>query len=515
MPSAEMRTCCTVGGRRGARARNPALAQEVVQTQPQPVGRHQSRRLRIVLLPRLGRRPPTPFNRCRLMKARRDGRRPELPLPPPPPVEYPGWARRDIRDVGQLNPASSGSDPTLSVTPVGLSVDADAPDGYADRFPLGAYRPANALLAKVTAPRDVHPVDCQWSARGCCFVWRGGCGAHADRRCRHRPLHAEDAAAVQSVTGRAAILRPCARSRPIGKYEPNIRALVWPCARPSRGAGDRFRADRRCPPPRADWRDRPSACAKGRGCRRLAAPRPSEWEPVDNLTAWRFGLSTATGMAPLTACSIRPPQLRFPGSLAALTAEQRLNSAFVAAGLGVFSSVSLIDLYSAIQILHGCQRPAADRRLAGAPGLRRRGCRNASRRSGDCWRSARVAFLQRKAPARWPPARRPWSRRTPSSARRAGADFGDACRGYDEAAASGSASSASADDDAWTAAGRCWRLALRILPMSGRAASTPSSAGTIVSPNRIRSALLVGGLAGLGRIDTDTANSSTAATAWD
>ena len=25
-------------------------------------------------------------------------------LPPPPPVEYPGWARRDIRDVGQLNP---------------------------------------------------------------------------------------------------------------------------------------------------------------------------------------------------------------------------------------------------------------------------------------------------------------------------------------------------------------------------------------------------------------------------
>ena len=105
----------------------------------------------------------------------------------------------------------------------------------------------DALLAKVTAPRDVHPVD--WVAERAWLLLRMGeadaarmliAGVDTDR------FTPKMQAAVQSATGRAAILRPCARSRPIGKYEPNIRALVWPCARPSRGAGDRFRADRRC-----------------------------------------------------------------------------------------------------------------------------------------------------------------------------------------------------------------------------------------------------------------------------
>ena len=75
-----------------------------------------------------------------------------------------------------------------------------------------------------------------------------------------------------------------------------------------------------------------------------------EWEPVDSLTAWRFGLATATGMVPpdrlLNAAS---PQLRaFQARAPLLTPQQRLSSALIAAGLGVFSSQSLIDLYSAI-----------------------------------------------------------------------------------------------------------------------------------------------------------------------
>ena len=75
-----------------------------------------------------------------------------------------------------------------------------------------------------------------------------------------------------------------------------------------------------------------------------------EWDPVDSLTAWRFGLATATGMVPpdrlMNAAS---PQLRaFQARAPLLTPQQRLNSAFVAAGLGVFSSQSMVDLYSAI-----------------------------------------------------------------------------------------------------------------------------------------------------------------------
>src|SRR4029079_11943966 len=75
-----------------------------------------------------------------------------------------------------------------------------------------------------------------------------------------------------------------------------------------------------------------------------------EWDPVDTLTAWRFGLATGTGAAPpdrlLNASSL---QLRaFQARAPLLTAEQRLPSAMVAAGLGVFSSQNLVDLYSTI-----------------------------------------------------------------------------------------------------------------------------------------------------------------------
>ena len=75
-----------------------------------------------------------------------------------------------------------------------------------------------------------------------------------------------------------------------------------------------------------------------------------EWEPVEHLTAWRFGLATATGMAvPDKLLRSGSPQLRaFQARAPLLSAEQRLDSARVAAGLGVFSAQSLVDLYSTI-----------------------------------------------------------------------------------------------------------------------------------------------------------------------
>ena len=86
--------------------------------------------------------------------------------------------------------------------------------------------------------------------------------------------------------------------------------------------------------------------------------------------------------------------------------------------------------------------------------------------------------------------------------------------GYDEAAAKWISVIGSADDDA---SDRCWAMLALGAPNIADVGSGRLNAfiRRDVSPNRIRSALLVGGLAGLGRIDTDTANSSTAATAWD
>ena len=75
-----------------------------------------------------------------------------------------------------------------------------------------------------------------------------------------------------------------------------------------------------------------------------------EWDPVDQLTSWRFGLAAATGMIlPDRLLKTASPQLRaFQARSPLLSPEQRLPSAFIAAGLGVFSSQTLVDLYSSI-----------------------------------------------------------------------------------------------------------------------------------------------------------------------
>jgi hypothetical protein len=75
-----------------------------------------------------------------------------------------------------------------------------------------------------------------------------------------------------------------------------------------------------------------------------------EWDPVQDLTAWRYGLATATAMTPpkrlmdsassqLRAWYARAPLIPF---------EDRLQSARIATGLGVFSSQALVDVYSSI-----------------------------------------------------------------------------------------------------------------------------------------------------------------------
>src|SRR5438045_5520971 len=61
-----------------------------------------------------------------------------------------------------------------------------------------------------------------------------------------------------------------------------------------------------------------------------------EWDPVDSLTAWRFGLAAGTGAAPpdrlLNAASLRVRAFQARAPL--LTAAQRLPAAMVAAGPG-------------------------------------------------------------------------------------------------------------------------------------------------------------------------------------
>jgi hypothetical protein len=432
--------------------------------------------------------------------------------PPPPPIEYPGWAQRDPWVVGSLDPVvhGFGADPWGNASGAFLSTlmrRMDAP--LASRWAHIALR--DSLLARARAPRDVNPVD--WVAERAWLLLRMG-EADAARMLvagvdtnRFTPKMVQ--VAVQTALANADAPALCPIQDGIRKYDPLIRPLVQ--AMCSSLGGEPDTASAQIDDARRHGRvggvdlalaeKVVGAAANGRAA-------TIEWEPVDNLTAWRFGLASATGMAPPDRLiKAAPPQLRaFQARAPLLSPEQRLDSSLVAAGLGVFSSQSLVDLYSAIydstdssdlpetdawqlrQAFVGkddATRMAAIRRLLaiGKQGYQKEAARALAARAATLIEPS--ADLAKDAPEL-------------ISAMLAA--------GYDQAAARWIPAVGKMDNEF---ADRCWAMLALSSPNiadvgTGRVNSfirRDKSAG------RQRSALLVAGLAGLGRISTDTANS--------
>ncbi|MEN2786532.1 hypothetical protein ACFOKI_02495 [Sphingomonas qilianensis] len=75
-----------------------------------------------------------------------------------------------------------------------------------------------------------------------------------------------------------------------------------------------------------------------------------EWDGVDQLTAWRYGLATASGTEiPDTLLDSAGPQVRSWRALSPmLDARQRIAPADYAAARGVLSNAALVDLYGAL-----------------------------------------------------------------------------------------------------------------------------------------------------------------------
>ena len=330
----------------------PAVAQEVAQTQPQPGPAPATpvQSINVTSVPQsTGGRPSPSDSGGADESAVEEISNLNLP-PPPPPVEYPGWARRDPRAVGQLNPQELG----LGENPWGAASGAylsslmrtmDTP--LASRWVHIALR--DALLAKADAPVQVNPVD--WVAERAWLLLRMG-EADAARMLvsgvdtnQFSPKMVQ--VAVQSALANGDAPALCPIEGGISKYDPNIRALVQAmcsslAGEPATAAAQIDDARRRGRIGGIDL----ALAEKVVGAAGSGRATTIEWEPVDNLTAWRFGLATATGMAPpdrlLNAAS---PQLRaFQARSPLLTPQQRLSSALVATGLGVFSSQSLMDL---------------------------------------------------------------------------------------------------------------------------------------------------------------------------
>jgi hypothetical protein len=432
--------------------------------------------------------------------------------PPPPPVEYPGWARRDPRDVGQLNPTEIGlgADPFGTASGTFLSTlmrRMDTP--IASRWAHIALR--DALLARAAAPRDVNPVD--WAAERAWLLLRMGeadaarmlvAGVDTDR---FTPKMVQ--VGVQSALANGDPPALCPLQDGIAKYDPNIRALVQ--AMCSALAGEPETASAQIDDARRRGRiggiDLMLA-QKVVGAAGSGRAATIEWDPVDSLTAWRFGLSVATGMMPpdrlINASST---QLRaFAARSPLLTPQQRLNSALVATGLGVFSSQSLMDLYSAVydatdpgdlagtdawQLRQAFVGKDADTRIAAIRKLLAIG------KDGYEKEAAR-ALAARAATMVEPDSKLAKDAPELISAMLAA--------GYDKAAARWIPVIGRMDD---ADADRCWAMLALAAPDIANVGT--SRINSFIrrdnSRGKLRSALLVAGLAGLGRIDTNTANS--------
>ena len=425
--------------------------------------------------------------------------------PPSPPVEYPGWARRDPWTVGPVDSRTLGlADGEFLST---LMRRMQTP--LASRWAHIALR--DALLAKSRAPANINPID--WVAERAWLLLRLGeadaarllvAGVDADR---FTPKMVQ--VGVQSALANSDPAALCPLEAGIQKYDSGIRALVQAMCASLAGQPDQASAmiDQARRFGRIGGADLALA-EKVVGAGANGRASTIEWNPVDSLTAWRFGLSTGTGMLPPDRLvNGSPTQLRaFLARAPLLTPQQRLPSAMVAAGLGVFSSQTMVDLYSQIydttdpsdlgesdawQLRQAYVGKDEQTRLAAVRKLLGTG-------KDALQKEAVRALIARAATFITPSADLASDAPELISAMLAG--------GYDQAAARWVPAvngMDSADND------RCWAMLALAAPNIADVGTSRISSFIRRDKSRdhVRSALLVAGLVGLGRISADTANS--------
>ena len=430
-----------------------------------------------------------------------------------PPVEMPDEARRDPSLVGPLPAAQTGfgDRPWGSASGKFLSVlmrRTDTP--LASRW--GHILLRNALLTNAAAPADVNPAD--WVAERAWLLVRMG---EADgARMMMSGIDVDDftpkafQVAIQSALANADPAALCPLEEGLREAEPKIaplaRAMCASLSGDSAVAAADIEAARRRG--RFDPIDLVLADKVVGAGADTARAVTVEWEPVKRLNAWRFGLATATGMVPpATLMNAARPQVRaWQARAPLLSAEQRLASARFATGLGVFSSQALIDLYSEIYDLTDPsdlgQSVAWQVRLA-VSGKKVSDKVRAIRQlldkaEGSVEREATRALLARAAVRIVPNAELQEIAPELISALLAG--------GFDREAARWAAVIEDMDDKY---SDRCWAMLALGAPTIQGLDLGGSRVGAFISrdksPGKQRSALLVAGLAGLGRISTDAA----------
>ncbi|MBA2771590.1 MAG: hypothetical protein H0U34_06190 [Sphingomonas sp.] len=370
----------------------------------------------------------------------------------------------------------------------------------------------NALIAHAPAPRNVDPVN--WTAERAWLLLRMGeadagrmlvAGVDVDR---FTPRMFQ--VAVQSALANADPAALCPLQQGIERVEPNIVQIVDAmcdalAGEPESAAAKIDSARRRGRMRGIDLELAQKVVGAGSNTGRAVT---IEWEPVDRLDAWRFGLATATGMTfPERLIESALPQLRAWQAAAPLLAPaDRLESAEIATGLGVFSSQSLMDLHSLIYEGTGPDELPET----------------------DAWQ-VRTAFVGDNLEARLAAMRRIWGAAEEPLQREAARALlgraatlvqpnaelqGDAANliasmmaaGLDRAAARWGAVVGQMDEEQSDLAGAMLAVGApdgSAIDLSGSRLTAFISRDS--SEGRKRSALLVAGLAGLGRLDPESA----------
>ena len=284
--------------------------------------------------------------------------------------EMPSYARRPIDAVGPLGEGNGGLGPDGFGTEngrflAGLMARMAAP--IASRW--GDILLRRALLTRVPTPRGIATPD--WIAERALLLLRMG-EADAARLLvqavdvqDYSPRLYQVAMQVALATADPAALCPIADGGAALSKEP-----AWPLARAvcaglqgesgtANALIDRERGRRSAR--RIDLLLAERIAAAGANSRRAVN---IEWSGVDRLTAWRFGMANAAGLAvPETLYLTAGPQVRAWAARAPMIpAADRIGAARLAATLGVFSSAALVDLYSAV---HDADDPYA---MAETPG---------------------------------------------------------------------------------------------------------------------------------------------------
>lgn len=272
----------------------------------------------------------------------------------PPPIEIPDEARRPTDVVGPLGPSDWGLAQDAFGTANGRFLSSlmrrvEAP--LPSRWTSILLR--RALLSHVPAPSHVHPVD--WVAERAWLLLRMG-EADAARMLvqavdvdQFTPKMFSVAVQTALATADPAALCPLVEPGRKTSDEP-----VWPLAEAmcaalegeaSRASAAIDQARRRGSARGVDLLLAEKVIGSGENTRRAVT---IQWDEVDALNTWRFGLAAATGVEiPQPLLSGAGEQVRAWHARAPMVPlDQRVNSAQTAAALGVFSNASLVQMYS-------------------------------------------------------------------------------------------------------------------------------------------------------------------------